>query len=105
MTKFKIAMENQRVNEVYPFIKQELDKTLVRNLIRVDCCQAWYFETEHYIVLQSYNTIVAAISKDAYQGYDFLRKVYGYTATSAKHISKFFHKFNPVSICTWRDTK
>ena len=103
MTKIKMARENMSVNEEYSSIKRELYETFVRNLVRLDYCQAWYFETKHYIVLQSYSTIVAAISKDTNQGYDFLRKVYGYTATSAKHISKFFKKFNPALIYTWRD--
>lgn len=38
-------------------------------------------------VLQSYNTIIALISGNVM--YDFLRYVYGYTATSAQHIVKF----------------
>lgn len=41
--------------------------------------------------LVSYETIVAIIDGNAC--YDFLRKVYGYTATSAQHISKFAHDF------------
>lgn len=42
-----------------------------------------------YYVLRSYRTIVAAIDVRTDTLYDFLRYVYGYTATSAKHISKF----------------
>ena len=42
-----------------------------------------------YYVLRSYNTIVAAIDVSNDTLYDFLRYVYGYTATSAQHISKF----------------
>lgn len=50
-------------------------------------CQAHIIHTERYTLLQSYNTIVAVY----YDGtvYDCLRTVYGYTATSAQHISKF----------------
>ena len=40
-------------------------------------------------VLRSYNTIVAAIDIESDTCYDFLRYVYGYTSTSASHISKF----------------
>ena len=40
-------------------------------------------------VLRSYNTIVAAIDPRTDTLYDFLRYVYGYTPTSAQHISKF----------------
>lgn len=35
--------------------------------------------------------------------YDVLRLVYGYTATSAKHISKFRNQFSHVSEHTWRE--
>lgn len=52
-------------------------------------CQACVIETEHYYILRSYRTFVAAIAKDADVLYDFLRFTYGYTSTSAQHISKF----------------
>lgn len=42
-----------------------------------------------YYVLRSYNTVVAAIDVRTDTLYDFLRYVYGYTPTSAQHISKF----------------
>ena len=42
-----------------------------------------------YYVLRSYRTIVAAIDVRTDTLYDFLRYVYGYTATSAQHIAKF----------------
>lgn len=42
-----------------------------------------------YYVLRSYRTIVAAIDVRTDTLYDFLRYVYGYTATSVQHISKF----------------
>ena len=42
-----------------------------------------------YYVLRSYSTIVAAIDVRTDTLYDFLRYVYGYTATSAQHIAKF----------------
>lgn len=42
-----------------------------------------------YYVLRSYQTIVAAIDVSNDTLYDFLRYVYGYTSTSAQHISKF----------------
>ena len=40
-------------------------------------------------VLRSYSTIVAVIDIETDTCYDFLRYVYGYTATSAQHITKF----------------
>lgn len=42
-----------------------------------------------YYVLRSYHTVVAAIDVRTDTLYDFLRYVYGYTSTSAQHISKF----------------
>ena len=42
-----------------------------------------------YYVLRSYRTIVAAIDVRTDTLYDFLRYVYGYSATSAQHIAKF----------------
>ena len=42
-----------------------------------------------YYVLRSYRTIVAAIDVRTDTLYDFLRYVYGYTSTSAQHLSKF----------------
>lgn len=42
-----------------------------------------------YRVLTSYNTVVAIIDVQTGTLYDVLRLVYGYTVTSAQHISKF----------------
>ena len=56
---------------------------------RLRSCTAWVYETEEYFFLQSYNTIVAFIDKSTDTFYDVLRYVYGYTSTSAQHISKF----------------
>lgn len=60
---------------------------------RLRTCSADVFETEHWYVLYSYRTPVAAVHKESRMGYDFLRLVYGYTATSAQHIAKFFHDY------------
>ena len=46
-----------------------------------------------YYVLRSYRTVVAAIDVRTDTLYDFLRYVYGYTSTSAQHISKFNHDY------------
>lgn len=52
-------------------------------------------------VLQSYNTVVAYA--DAHGTvYDFLRLVYGYTVTSAQHITKFAHDVGATKRLTWR---
>lgn len=56
---------------------------------RLRSCQAYVYETPTFYVLRSYNTVVAIIEKKTDTCYDFLRGVYGYTSTSAQHISKF----------------
>lgn len=66
-------------------------------------CQATVYETQRYILLRSYQTIVAGIDKETETCYDWLRLVYGYTATSAQHIRKFMRKFGVVNKKTWRD--
>ena len=71
---------------------------------RLRTCTAWVFETEHYWILKSYNTIVAVTSKDTGLCYDVLRIVYGYTATSAQHIAKFAHDYHTAEY-TWGSPK
>lgn len=56
---------------------------------RLRTCNARVSETANYYILCSYNTLVAFIDKNTDTLYDVLRYVYGYTATSAQHISKF----------------
>ena len=64
------------------------------------CCQAKVYaygtEMGRVYVLKSYNTLVAMIDESGVC-YDFLRYVYGYTATSAQHISKFFKDYAPAN--------
>ena len=69
---------------------------------RLDYCQAYTYQTRGYTFLMSYNTLVAFIDYND-QMYDTLRLVYGYTATSAKHIAKFRNKFRHVHEYTWRE--
>lgn len=60
---------------------------------RLRTCNATVYENERYIVLISYTTTVAFIDKREQKAYDILRLVYGYTATSAQHIAKFFNDY------------
>lgn len=46
-----------------------------------------------FYILKSYRNIVAVIDTSDDTCYDFLRKVYGYTSTSAQHIAKFRHDY------------
>lgn len=61
---------------------------------RLRTCSAHVYETEHFYLLCSYNTIICAIDKATNTAYDFLRYVYGFTSTSAQHISKFIHDYS-----------
>ena len=65
---------------------------------RLRNCQAEVAETGKFYILRSYNTIVACIRKNCGQSYDFLRYVYGYTATSSQHISKFIRDYGDSRI-------
>ena len=60
-------------------------------------------ELRNYFVLVSYNAAVAAINIHTGVLYDMLRKVYGYTATSAQHIAKFANDYNATDIMRWRE--
>lgn len=88
MTKF----EQQQVNEMCETELKRMTEELYhtkQDWKRLRTCTAWVCETERYYVLQSYGTIIAFIDKATDTLYDVLRFVYGYTATSAQHISKF----------------
>ena len=65
-----------------------LEETII-DAKRLRTCNAIVYETENYYILRSYNTVVAVIDKSFDTLYDCLRVVYGYTSTSAQHITKF----------------
>ena len=91
MRKEEQKIENKLVlDAIADFNKQAIGNSKSQRLRN---CSAVVFERGHYIVLQSYNTIVAIIDKDTDTLYDFLRYVYGYTSTSAQHIAKFKHDY------------
>ena len=96
----------KRVNEV---VENELNKfenevaqTGTQFIARLRTCNAEVLASDHYYILRSYRTIVAIIDSDGLC-YDFLRKVYGYTSTSAQHINKFMKDYgNGYGYC-WRE--
>lgn len=71
--------------------------------VRLNHCQAWTQDFEGFTVLWSYRSVVAVYDKSSDTLYDILRAVYGYTATSAKHIAKFRNIVRPVKELTWRE--
>lgn len=70
-------------------------------------CNAFMYDTPDYIILKSFRTIVAFIDKRDMALYDFSCYVYGYTATTAKHIAKFARKYNieHENRYTWKEVK
>lgn len=70
---------------------------------RLRTCSAYVYETDSYYILLFYETVVAFIRKDDGECFDILRNVYGYSATSAQHISKFKKDYHAVSTQTWRE--
>ena len=85
--------EQIAINEqVLDFLHDKQDLVTASNIhewIQLRSCSAHVANVGCFLVLKSYNTVVAIIDKRNDTLYDFLRYVYGYTSTSAQHISKF----------------
>lgn len=62
--------------------------------IRLNHNQAWYRETEDLIVLQSYNTLVAALHRRT----NTLVVLDSYSNTTQKHVYAFSNRVNPTRI-------
>lgn len=92
---------NEYLQGVYSEMNHCIDIFGATKPERLNSCKAEYFRTGGYIVLRSYDTIIACIGEETGTCYDFLRYVYGYTATSAQHISKFCRKFNATRKLTY----
>lgn len=80
---------NKEVLEAVERYNEEVKENVLHHGKRLRTCQAYVYETPSFYVLRSFNTVVAIIEKSTDTCYDFLRGVYGYTNTSAQHISKF----------------
>lgn len=93
MSKKEQALINYEVIAMVDKYNEEVKKTVLHHGKRLRTCQAYVYETPRFYVLRSYNTVVAVIEKSSDICYDFLRLVYGYTNTSAQHISKFCHDY------------
>lgn len=85
--------EQKLINERCAIAYEEALCEDVWNAYRLRTCSAVVESTENFYRLRSYQTIVAVIDKNTDTLYDCLRTVYGYTATSAQHISKFNKDF------------
>ena len=82
---------NGACEEFYELSMKEFKYNLPAKQLR--SCNAWIYESENNLYLRSYNTIVAIYLKPLNVVIDVLRMVYGYTATSAQHISKFINDY------------
>ena len=101
MTKKEIQkVANAIVENELEKIEKDLENG-IQYIARLRSCTADVYASDHYYILKSYSTIIAAIDADGVC-YDFLRKVYGYTATSAKHISKFAHDYGCGVVNRWQ---
>ena len=102
-------MDQIKINEdVKARIAQaEAEMDHVKDLGRLRSCSARVGETDNFYILKSYATIIAVIDKRDDTLVDFLRLVFGYTATSAQHISKFGKDYGrgtwaPANVLTYR---
>ena len=93
MSKKEQALINDKVIAMVDKYNEEVNQNGLHDGKRLRTCQAYVYETPSFYVLRSYNTVVAIIEKISDICYDFLRAVYGYTSTSAQHISKFEHDY------------
>lgn len=89
MSKKLQIQDNKEVLEALNRFNEEIKHCPIDKVNRLRTCNAYVYETPSYYVLRSFNTVVAIIEKSTDTCYDFLRLVYGYTATSAQHIRKF----------------
>ena len=82
----QVQMNHQIEEAIERFNKDDSYRMWIKQLRN---CNAVVYGQGQYIVLRSYNTIVAFIDTETDTLYDILRWAYGYTATSAQHIAKF----------------
>ena len=106
MKKMEQIKINEEVKAAVEEINAEIEKGIT-DLGQLRSCSARVGETENYYILKSYRTIIAAIDKRSDTMIDFLRLVYGYTATSGQHISKFGKDYGrgtwgPARVVTFR---
>ena len=103
--KNKMAQIRENVNAMRLFndAKADAAPSGTSEPIRLRSCNAVVYATKNYFILRSYWTMVAVINRNSGEAADVLRGVYGYTATSAYHIRKFFQDYLAVKVYTWRD--
>lgn len=104
MNKSEQDVINKQAEQIFKSAIRELGVYALCGLKgkRLRSCQAQVIETHNYYILQSYSTYVACISKGTGKCADVLRKVYGYTSSSAKQIAYFKSDYGATETFTWR---
>lgn len=104
MNKSEQDVINKQAEQIFKSAIRELGVYALCGLKgeRLRSCQAQVIETQNYYILQSYQTYVACISKGTGKCADVLRKVYGYTSSSAKQIAYFKSDYGANETFTWR---
>lgn len=111
MTKKEQIADNAIIEQYIDELNAEASVYGIIHIGRLRSCNAHVYASEHFTVLRSYNTIVAAVYHRTPEAapvfIDFLRLVYGYTSTSAQHIAKFKHDYYSGKgfEYTWRDCR
>lgn len=103
MKKSEQLLINERCEKIWEQAMTEWNNMDIITHKKLRSCQATVFETEHYYYLRSYNTLVAVIEKKRNILVDVLRKVYGYTNTSAGHISRFANDYGRPEKLTYKE--
>lgn len=80
---------NAYIENIYNGINALLRTSSPVAWYRLYHCRAEWSQVGEWMILRSYSTIVAVYNVYTDDLFDFLRLVYGYTATSAQHIAKF----------------
>jgi len=97
MKKQEQIIINDYAVKAYYAAMEDYENATAKDRKRLRSCSATVITTDRYIYLQSYSTIVAFYNRATHEFFDVLRFVYGYTATSAQHISKFAHEIRAIS--------
>lgn len=87
-----IIIHKSESNRVFYSNIESILYEVFRNCERLEklySCNAEIWEYKGFLALVSYKTPIAVYAPDDATLYDCLRIVYGYTATSTQHISKF----------------
>ena len=101
MTRREQLIINDYCEREIPIVESELANIV--SVKRLRTCNSYVYETDSYYILKSYSTFVAFIRKKDFEFFDILRKVYGFTSTSAQHIAKFKTDYNAASCQIWRE--